>query len=175
MNRIYLDMDGVLADFDQEMLYRGVMRDGMYVHLPEDKLTPAHKEHDRKAQEFMATPEFWLKMPMMQGAGYLLSSAIAMIGAKNVFILTAFPCVAEANGMVSRCKHEWAHDNLGFPGAQIITCLRAEKKDYAIPDSVLVDDMEANCAAWKLTGNRAVLYRSAGQAVHDLRKLMEAV
>lgn len=174
MNRaIYLDMDGVLADFDAAIRARGVQHDpsGHFLHLPRAQWTDAQVAADDAVRAEMSKPDFWPALPVMPGARELLAVATSLVGTERVAILTALPRDQAVRDMVDAQKRAWCSTHLGLAPGYVITCLRSEKRNFSGYGRVLVDDLPSNCAEWRGAGGVAIQYADAPSAV---AQLMEA-
>lgn len=164
---IYLDMDGVLADFDRAMVARGVHAPSFeFGHLPEAEWTQEQIRRDAQVRVEMAKPDFWPSLPIMPGARELLAVAAKLAGTAHLFILTATPRSNPEQAAFH--KREWAAKHLGFPAGRVLTCLRSEKRLHAAPGKILVDDLASNCAEWREAGGVAVHYADAPSAIGHL-------
>jgi len=180
MSKVYLDMDGVLADFDGELSKRGffINRDSNRFKQFVDKSqwTEEELKADSQVKQYMSEPGFFRNLAFMSGADQL------WIAAGKPIVLTARPKNAESAHRVSSEKREWIEEYFGqIPEDRFICCLRSEKAKYAISwehgssfpiENILVDDLEWNCSEWEKAGGIAILYKNAEQAVTDLKKVM---
>lgn len=118
---IFLDCDGVLADFDAHaMAYFG--------------------EPPREFEKRLGSAEFWRQleargdfyrsMPVMPDAHVLYEGVRHL----NPTILTGCP----RGNWAEAQKVAWAEEH--FPGVPIITCRSADKRAHAKPGDVLIDD-----------------------------------
>jgi 5'(3')-deoxyribonucleotidase len=181
---IYLDMDGVLADFDGALLQRGITNENQFIHKPREEWTPAEQELDKVVVACMSEPDWFYNLPVLEGASDLVAQA-CIYGQPTV--LTARPKIDKMNTAVQKSK--WLAQN--FPGLftnNFICCLRHEKQKYAkeagdgpcqefgIYDkpNILVDDLESNCREWEAAGGKAVLYKNAKQAIEDLKNIVNS-
>lgn len=153
MRHIFLDCDGVLADFDAEAR----------------KLFGMHPRH---AEEVLGTTEFWRRihwsgdfyrrLPLMADALDLYRSVAHL----KPIILTGCP-----HGQWSQPqKRAWAAEH--FPGVPIITCASREKFQHiAHPGDVLVDDYLRYKELWEKAGGVFVQHISAQQSLVRLAEL----
>lgn len=167
---IYLDMDGVLADFDGAIAVRGVVAEYGYHHLPMAEWTPEQCSRDEQIRLIMDQPDFWPSLNVMPGALDLVLAAIDLVGRENVFILTALPRLTWHRERIAFQKTAWASAMLLFPPNQVITCLRADKQSYAGSGNVLIDDMAPNCAEWTASGGVAIHHADATTSIQRLRE-----
>lgn len=173
---IFLDLDGVLADFDAALVSAGLPEktDDSFHHLPPSEWTDAQRNRDAMVRQVMERPDFWPSIPRMHGAlGIVMASALT-VGEENVFVLTATPRVTEWRARIAEQKTKWAMENLGFASRQVITCLRSEKAKWAGPHRILVDDLSANCDEWEAAGGVAIYHTDARSSVAKLLELYRA-
>ena len=154
MNQIFLDCDGVLADFDSAAveLFGG--------------------QHPRKAREHHGEEEFWRRI---RGAGEfyrdlpLLPDARELYGAVkhlHPIILTGCP----VGGWAERQKRAWVAEH--FPGVKIITCRAKEKfMHMRHRGDVLVDDYLRFKELWERAGGIFVQHTSAKESIRKLAAL----
>ena len=154
--RLFLDADGVLADFDQGA--RGLL--GM------------------KPKEFIATrgrgafwkclanaKNFYGTLPEMPDARLLFEAV------KNLepTILTGLPLGRWAAPQ----KVQWAAEH--FPGVPIITCMAADKHKHMRSGDVLVDDREKHRETYEAAGVVFVHHKSAEDSLRQLAKIFPSV
>jgi hypothetical protein len=145
--RLFLDCDGVLADFDGGFLER--------FGLP-----PRAFEARRGAASFWkaireADPPFYLMLPLKPDARALYE-AVAHLAPT---ILTGAPMGDWAEPQ----KRAWA--GVHFPDVPVIVCLARDKRDHCLPGDVLVDDQEKYRDRWEERGGIFVLHTSAADSV----------
>lgn len=172
---IYLDMDGVLMDFDRGLKEAGFFvwheqpGNRMYHHMPKDQWTPDELTHDRQIQNLMRRPEFWHGLQPMPDA-FLLWEHCAPWGHH---ILTAAP--SAAGGLEMARTNKWGsigrHFDPHFSPSRFNCCLRSEKQQFAANGSILVDDMPANCEEWTAAGGTAILHKDAISTIKILKEL----
>lgn len=152
MSQIYLDCDGVLADFEAGAL--AVL--GM------------------KAQDFQGLHgkgAFWKKLANTKDfyAGLmLLPDALELVKAVehlDPIILTGVPVGQWAGPQ----KEAWGKQH--FPHLRLITTTARDKSKYCEPGDVLVDDREQYAADWEAAGGHFILHTSARESLAQLRKL----
>ena len=127
--QLFLDADGVLADFDA------------YAH---EYFGMPSREYEKKVgsktfwKELQAKGDFYRNMPKMHDADTLVDAVRHL----NPIILTGCPY----GNWAPKQKVEWAHEH--FPGIPVITCRSAEKKLHAKPGDVLIDDWPQHRHHW---------------------------
>jgi hypothetical protein len=153
MNQIFLDCDGVLADFDiaAEQLFN---------------------QNSRDAEAALGTPVFWRRIreqANFYGRLPLIADAMELYQAVahlDPIILTGCP----AGGWAERQKVEWAARH--FPGVRIITCPSKDKCEFlSSPGDILVDDYLKYRHLWELAGGVFVYHQTAKQSIECLAKL----
>ena len=151
--RIYLDMDGVIADFNTA-----------FQRIDGRTTEEVSKEGDKAFWEHVDKGglKFWSEMPWMPGSKKLWN----YVKDKDVVILTA-PARSLPNS--PKGKKIWIQRELG--NVKVIFKRAREKHEYADKVSVLIDDSESNIRNWKSAGGIGILFRSADQAIRELKKL----
>lgn len=153
--KLFLDMDGVLANFDKEATYRL----GSNLYEFEFKNGPAQfweKLHERG--DFFASLDPMPDFPLLWNAVKHL----------DVSVLTALPKTGAEE--VARQKGEWCTKHLGLR-VPVITCLTSEKPNYSRYGAILVDDRNVNEEAWEDKGGIFIHHRSAAETVLRLQAL----
>lgn len=148
IKKIYLDMDGVLSDFDGRLDELGISKD-----LPRAEFWEKVKE----------TPGFWLKMKVMPGA----RSLVDFVKTLNVpiEILTS---PSKSDPKCKPGKHVWARAHgFNFP----MNFKRAQYKfEKAEPGAVLIDDKPETIQAWNDAGGIGIWHRNVGDTIRELEK-----
>ena len=157
MAQLFLDCDGVLADFDagaREIL---------------GGMTPAQFEERYSKREFWrrlaSAPDFYNSLPLMPDARTLFD-AVAHL---RPTILTGLPIGKWAAPQ----KVAWAERH--FPGTPIITCLARDKVRYMTSGDVLVDDREDHRTTWEEAGGIFVTHKNAERSLAALRKIFASI
>ena len=150
--KIYVDMDGVLVDFD-----------GGY-----EKLTGmTTREADEKGPEFFWKPiskagaKWWITLNWMPDGKQLWD----YVKKYNPELLSA-PSREEASKMGKRI---WVKREL--PGAKLILRSADKKQEFASPTSILIDDREKNIEQWEAAGGIGILHTDASSTIKKLKEL----
>ena len=155
--KLFLDCDGVLADFDAGA--REVLA-GM---------TPAQFEARHSKREFWQrlarTPDFYATLPLMKDARTLFD-AVAHL---QPTILTGLPL----GNWAAPQKVRWAAEH--FPGTPIITCMARDKYRYMEAGDVLVDDREDHRAKWEEARGVFIHHLGAEESLRALSAIFPAV
>ena len=159
--KIFLDMDGVLADFDQRFEDLA----GMPPREFEDKYGKNEfwdfidEKHKLK---------FWIGIPVMDGAKKLVDFA-----SKYDYELLTAPSSKKQSrlGKILWVKN---HKDL-FNTTPFINFKKAKEKHEIKPSlsksDILVDDRADTIQRWNSAGGTGILYKSANQVINDLKKL----
>jgi hypothetical protein len=148
--QIYLDCDGVLADFDKAAA-------AIFGMSPE----AFEKQYGSAA--------FWKALARADGFFEhldLLPDAMELydaVKARNPIILTGMPHGKWAEPQ----KRAWAAKH--FPGVPLIATLAALKRDHCETGDVLVDDRPWHRRAWEEAGGVFILHTSARSSIAELR------
>jgi hypothetical protein len=147
---LFVDMDGVLADFDAH-------HTAVFGRRP-DKLAD---NVDWAAVR--AIPGFYAAIPPMPDMMTLWDA----IRAFRPTVLTGVPArVAEAPDN----KRAWVRQHLGAD-VPVICCRSRDKSLHAEPGDVLIDDWEKYRHLWIARGGRWITHRSAVETIAALRAL----
>lgn len=170
MSVLYLDMDGVLADFDTAATARGVINVESYIHLEKEHWSDDQIEHDKQLRVCMNDDDFWASIPPFKNVVQFYD-AILRLSPYKVKILTALPKNHARAQPVAVIKKVWLWKNLHVHPHDVITCLRSEKKKYADATSLLIDDNSGNCAEFIAAGGKAILHTKMFNTIQEVRKL----
>lgn len=158
--QIFLDCDGVLADFDSyaEKLL------GLHPREYERQ-----KHNDKKLWDILyAHNDYFYKLPKMPDADELVRGVEAM-GFEPI-ILTGVPSKEGSDWAIDQ-KTRWATKH--FPHLSIICCKSKDKFMHMIPGkrNVLIDDWNKHMAAWKGAGGYFILHTSAKESLVELKEV----
>jgi len=155
---IYLDMDGVLVDFDKQFKSKTGM-------LPKDY---ENKYGTDKFWDFIDDSKkgggvgFWRSIEWMPGGQELYNLA-----SQYKHALLSSPSRSESSRIGKRL---WRRDNT--PQTKLILAYSANKKNYADKYSILIDDRADNIESWRSKGGIGILYKSSDQAINDLKQIL---
>src|SRR5688500_8506964 len=147
--QLYLDCDGVLADFDAGAT--AVL--GLHPRVFD-------KRYGLAAfwKELASTPDSYGALPLRPGAMYLFERVKHL----DPIILTGLPRGDWARDQ----KVRWAAQH--FPGTRIITTMARDKRDHAKDGDVLVDDQLRHRHLWEEVGGIFIHHRSARETIGAL-------
>ena len=161
--KIFFDMDGVLADFN-----KGVT-DICGAAVP-DQFTCDKGAEDTMWNAIREADHFYDRLEPVQGMPELFMDLFRRYG-KDCQILTAIP--KEKRGIVSAKddKKSWVKRELD-PAVTVNIVYREEKKNYCEGnDSILIDDLASNIAAWESFGGTGIHFVNASEARKKLEEL----
>ena len=150
--QIYLDCDGVLADFDKGA--ETVL--GMPPRAFEKRYNPG---------------VFWARLAKAESFFEHLEplpdafELYAAVKDKSPIILTGLP----RGNWAEPQKRRWAERH--FPGVPVITTMAALKREHCEHGDVLVDDRDKHRHLWEQAGGVFVLHTSAADSIRQLREL----
>ena len=151
MPTVFLDCDGVLADFDKgaaEIF-------GMHPREYERRFGPK-----RFWAALAAAPDFFNTLELLPDAVELYEAVRSL----DPVILTGLPRGDWAEPQ-KRC---WAARH--FPGVEVITTNAALKREHCRPGDALVDDRDKYRHLWEQAGGVFVHHRNAAASIAELRR-----
>ncbi|WP_106638924.1 hypothetical protein [Allosphingosinicella vermicomposti] len=149
--QLYLDCDGVLADFDAGA---------------KSVLGASPREFERRHNigkmwaKLAAAPDFYGTLPPMPGAMTLFEAVRHL----DPIILTGLP----RGNWAAPQKERWAAEH--FPGTRIITCMAVNKRNHAKEGDVLVDDTLKHRHLWEEAGGIFIHHRTVDETLMALRE-----
>ncbi|MER2053742.1 MAG: hypothetical protein ABTB30_00525 [Clostridia bacterium] len=167
IRKIYLDMDGVLADFDRgvaeicgmEPFPDGVERDPQQDHLMWEAIREAGHFYDR--------------LEPMPGAVDMFHTIYGKYG-DRCEILTGIPKPSRGIETAAEDKVNWMHRVLS-PEIVVHCVLRREKTDFCDgAGTILIDDREKTIDEWNKKGGTGILHRTAEETLRILKTLEAA-
>lgn len=154
MRKLYLDLDGVMADFD--------------AHFPA-LFGVDHREmlDDDMWSTINTHPSYFADMPVCPGALEFFEE----IRHLEPIILTACPKSNYAH--VARQKRAWVRRHLSVD-CIILPVMGGKNKGLFMhaPGDVLIDDYERNCDAWRAEGGVAIMHRTFDGTRGQLRAVL---
>jgi hypothetical protein len=148
--QLYLDCDGVLADFHAG----AVAALGMHPKAYE-------KRHGvgRFWAKLAKAEDFYFSLPLMPGAMDLFEAVRHL----DPIILTGLPI----GNWAADQKVRWAAKH--FPGTRIITTMARDKRNHAKEGDVLVDDMLKHAHLWEDAGGIFIHHKSVEETLGRLK------
>lgn len=153
--KLFLDCDGVLADFD------ALATDIFGMH-------PRRYEKEFGSKMFWKTlaryEDFYYKLPLMSDAMYLWQSVKHL----NPTILTGCP----RGGWAEDQKQRWAVKMFGSD-VKMITCMSRDKRLHMqeVTHNIIIDDFSKYKSLWEEYGGTFILHTSAEESLKQLESL----
>jgi hypothetical protein len=152
MPQLFLDLDGVLADFEAGA--------HALLHMSPQQYQDRHGP-GAFWKKLATAPDFYGSLMLMPDARMLMDAVRHV----DPIILTGLPIGKWAEPQ----KRAWVERH--FPGLQVITTLARNKPRYCSPEDVLVDDQERHREGWEAAGGVFVHHTDAGSTCAQLNKL----
>lgn len=154
--RLFLDCDGVLADFDAGA--RQIL--GSDARYFEDR-------HGKREfwQRLARTKDFYATLPEVPDARELFEAVKHL----KPTILTGLPL----GNWAAPQKVRWAAEH--FPGVSIITCMARDKYRHMARGDVLVDDRADHRSKWEDAGGVFVYHKNARQSLRVLAEVYPSI
>jgi hypothetical protein len=162
---LYLDMDGVISDFNKQVIKYTKLSLGE--PLDSDLLTQKYGRKELLTIMDSGGEEFFSEMPIMKDM-YELKSFI-FNNFINIKILSCIkgnpPATDRING-----KLKWLKTySFNLPDANIILIDKSvNKQKYARPNDILIDDMEININQWNQRGGIGILHKNSKDTIRQL-------
>ena len=159
--KVYVDMDGVVADFDQRFLdLSGMMPREYEAKYGRDAFWEFIDEGENKLK-------FWIGIPQMSDAQSLMD----YVSQYDYEMLTS-PSIKQQSLMG---KGLWIknHTNKGlFKSKPKVNYRFAKNKvEFAAPNHILIDDKASTIDSWNAAGGIGILHTSAANTISQLKKL----
>lgn len=149
--KLYVDMDGVLADFDRH--YFNIFG------ISTSKLTD-----NVNWKQVNEIPDFFLGIPPMEDMWELWD----FVKPYHPTILTGAPQDIQKS---PSNKIRWVEKHLG-EHVPVITCQSKKKYMYAIPGAILIDDWTKYKHLWEQAGGIWITHTSAKTSIEQLTTLL---
>lgn len=164
IEKIYFDLDGVLADFD-----RGIEELGGIKMVPQSEAT---EESDAAIWDVVRNVEhFYDKLEPVNGAIEMFLKLYETYGTKCE-ILSAVPKPYRNVPTAREDKITWVRRLLP-KDVKINLVYRAEKQDFAKGKGcILVDDYQINTDEWNQAGGTGVLFETAEKTLAKIEQLV---
>jgi len=151
--KVYLDMDGVIADFDEGV--RQLTGRGPKEQSQRDMWKAILGTHESK---------FWEQLPPIKNYKSLVRFLEQNF--EHVLILSS---PGKGGQATIEGKQDWLTNN----GVPFHAIFRREKEVYAEPNSLLIDDWSKNIEKWKQAGGQTLHYQNFKEAKKQLEDLLE--
>eukprot|EP01059_Diplonema_ambulator_P010293 TRINITY_DN20298_c0_g1_i1.p1 TRINITY_DN20298_c0_g1~~TRINITY_DN20298_c0_g1_i1.p1 ORF type:complete len:174 (+),score=19.95 TRINITY_DN20298_c0_g1_i1:49-570(+) len=149
--RLYVDLDGVLVDFEHGVIAAG------------EKVSDLKHHPQRVWATLSEVDNFFEKLPWMPGAEAMWKE----LKKHSPIILTGLPRGTWAEPQ----KRAWVATHLG-PDVTVIACMKHEKPLLSSKGNILIDDAEDTCDKWRSNGGIAILHETPDATLDQLAKVM---
>jgi len=147
---VYLDMDGVLADFFTEYAKLAGVESGNYREIPPAKTDPTLNK--------MIGTDFFARLPKCPAADQVVGMSVKLFGK---YYICSSPLRGDHEGS-EKWKKVWIKQHLNPQPAEVI--ITPNKAKYAKqPDgtpNILIDDRGSNISAWENAGGIGIKYQA---------------
>jgi hypothetical protein len=161
--KIYLDMDGVVADFEQRFEDLAGMPPAEFeAKYGKELFWDFIDEGDNKVK-------FWVGIPPMEGAKQLVDYV-----SKHDYVMLTAPSIKKQSRLG---KNLWIRNHTGdiFPSKPTVIFKAAKEKHKVKPSltekDILIDDKASTINNWNAAGGTGILYQSSPQVISALKKL----
>jgi hypothetical protein len=158
--KIYLDMDGVLADFFAEYAKLAGVTSGSYRDIPPAKADPT--------LNLMIGTDFFARLPMFPTAPSLVQLVLSYVPNYSI-------CSSPLRGDHANSEHwkrEWIKKHLSPQPADII--ITGQKERHAVnadgSPNILIDDRGTNIVAWRARGGIGIKYQADENSLDVVQK-----
>ena len=163
---VYLDMDGVLADFfgGVEKMY-GVEH---WKQLTSDKTKDLKKE----VIDRITGTDFFATLPKFDSADQLISMVKEFTG--GTYSINTSPLRGDHENS-AKYKRVWINNNIERPAEIIVTGRKesyAKDKASGTPN-ILIDDRPVNIQRWQAAGGYGILYQANRDSLDKVKKGLE--
>jgi hypothetical protein len=158
IEKIYLDMDGVIADFNKKFrqLYN------IAPHEADD-----YKTFDSFFGQFIESREF-AKLDLMPDTMMLIEYLKALSIPTEILSSTSSE---KRDAVIREQKLEWLKNHgIDFPA--ILVPGKRHKKNYSNAESLLIDDTEQNINQWREAGGVAIHHKDVISTLNILKGLL---
>lgn len=167
---IYVDLDGVLADFDSEFIRRFNIKPD---DAPKKGVNGATKEDEKRHRRYynynILHGEFFYSLGVLPGSQHMMQE----LAQYNPSILSATGTMHV--DIVRGHKSKWVNKHFsGVNLKQIILVQRSkDKAQYAHPNAILIDDRSKSIDPWVAAGGIGILHTSPENTLREIREIMD--
>lgn len=152
IGRIYLDMDGVVADFYS---YARVILGADYRTI-----------HPEVAWDVLGqVPNLYRRIPPLAGAREFYARLCEIA---PVALLSSVPLPTHFLIQAPVDKRAWVWEHLSAEAQVITVCGWEQKNLFVAPDIVLIDDSARNINRWRQSGGIGIEHRSIADSTREL-------
>lgn len=153
--KVYLDMDGVLADFFTEYAKLAGIESGSYRDIPPAKTNPTLNK--------MVGTDFFARLPECRNAQSVVELALEFAKAHggSGYSICSSPLRGDHENSAAQ-KKIWIQKHLNPQPQEVI--IAADKSKYAVQadgtPNILIDDRGSNISSWESKGGIAIKYQA---------------
>ncbi len=163
VEKIYFDMDGVLADFDG-----GVVK--LCNARPVDQMHHTPEDDDRLWESIRKVDHFYDRLEILDGSDVMLRTLLERYG-ERCEILTGIPKPRRGIKDAGDDKRKWMARNFG-PEIKVNVVYRDQKKNYCTGEGcILIDDYKRNIDIWEEYGGTGILFTDAWSVMKKLQDM----
>ena len=147
---VFVDMDGVIADFFTQYAKKAGVPDGNYRKIPRNKISPTLNS--------MIGTDFFNTLPKIATADRLIDIVVKYTGGD--YSILSSPLRGDKNNS-ARWKKVWLAREMNIQPRQVI--ITSRKETYAVSNGVsniLIDDRGANIEKWNAAGGYGIKYQA---------------
>ena len=153
---IFCDMDGVLTDF-----LGGIAR-----HLGKKEFEQG--DIDKVLLTDAGTSKgWWVALDPLPDQKTLWK----YISQYNIEILSACPSICRNDKAVMEGKKAWVKKHCKPSPSKVNIVQRKDKRKFAAPNHILIDDRKSNIDDWRAEGGIGILHTSTADTIKQLKKL----
>lgn len=162
---IWLDMDGVLVDFDKGYLKltNGIPYYEYYQEHGNEAAIKLYQQYGSK---------YWAELDWIDGGREVYITAKELFKTVNILSSSGTGTLGRNHELTLKGKYLWLKNNGLTPNDAVIVHDRHLKQRYASPNSVLIDDLEDNIREWNDSSGIGILHDSF-HFHHTIDKLKE--
>jgi predicted nucleotidyltransferase len=152
--KIYVDMDGVLTDWEKQF--------ERLFGVPVETYESEHGKEKRYELVHKNSPNFYATMPWMNDGKILYN------------FIKEFPTEILSHATDAECKQgkeKWLSDH-NVTLKQNLVPEREDKAKFATPDSILIDDREDNVNEFIQAGGIGILHKNATDTINKLKETL---
>lgn len=154
IKKIYVDMDGVLCDFEKRYEER-------YGHISDEERKSKFRSN---FQDFIKTEQF-ATLSIMKDAHLLIRYLNTLDIPKEILSSTAYE---EVYDTISKQKNQWLSDH-GIGWKANFVPGKRHKYKFATPESIIIDDTKSVIEDWNKAGGIGILHTDAISTIAMLK------
>lgn len=165
IRHIFVDMDGVLADFEgfyEKMFGKNVNIKHEPFNLPDEELWGNIDKYGKS--------KFFENLPWINGSKEMWDFVVKNF--VRVKILSALGKTDKIDKQTSQGKYAWLSHHLPELRDQDIILVenKHRKRHYSRVGDIIIDDTPVVIQEWRHKGGTGILFESAGKTIEELKK-----